>query len=82
MERWLTTSGRKTRALPVRMARDERGSHTPEVALAIVLFALIAGFGFITFGDALAELFAGFGGGIDEYTVPFRDVGTTPLGGG
>jgi hypothetical protein len=61
------------------MMWDERGSHTTEVALSIGLFALIAGFGFFTFGDALAEFFAVFGGGIDENSVPFRDVGTTPL---
>ena len=40
-----------------RFAKDERGSHTVEMALAIALFALIAGFGFFAFGDALADFF-------------------------
>ena len=40
-----------------RFAKDERGSHTTEMALAIALFALIAGFGFFAFGDALADFF-------------------------
>ncbi len=68
----------RTRAFAIRMARDERGSHTIEVALSIGLFALIAGFGFFTFGDALAEFFAVFGGGLDENTIPCRDY-TYPL---
>ncbi len=40
-----------------RFAKDESGSHTTEMALAIALFALIAGFGFFAFGDALADFF-------------------------
>ena len=75
----MMTARVRTRAFAIRMIRDDRGSHTTEVALSIGLFALIAGFGFFTFGDALAEFFAVFGGGIDETTVPFRDYGTTPL---
>ncbi len=41
----------------VRLITDERGSHTTELALAISLFALIAGFGFFAFGSALATFF-------------------------
>jgi Flp pilus assembly pilin Flp len=44
-----------------RFAKDERGSHTTEMALAIALFALIAGFGFFAFGDALADFFVKLG---------------------
>jgi Flp pilus assembly pilin Flp len=47
-----------------RFAKDERGSHTTEMALAIALFALIAGFGFFAFGDALADFFSKLG---DEF---------------
>jgi Flp pilus assembly pilin Flp len=43
------------RAFFLRFAKDEGGSHTTEMALAIALFALIAGFGFFAFGDALAD---------------------------
>jgi len=45
------------RAFFLRFAKDERGSHPTEMALAIALFALIAGFGFFAFGDALADFF-------------------------
>jgi Flp pilus assembly pilin Flp len=47
-----------------RFAMDESGSHTTEMALAIALFALIAGFGFFAFGDALADFFVKLG---DEF---------------
>ena len=79
MARSMTTDGTRARAFLARMTRHERGSHTPEVAFSIVVIVLIAGLGIFTYGDALAEFFAGFGGGIDETTVPFRDYGTTPL---
>ena len=39
------------------LMRDDRGSHTTEMSLAIALFALVAGFGFFSFGDALADFF-------------------------
>ena len=54
------------RTLLYRFARDERGSHTTEMALAIALFALIAGFGFFVFGDALADFFAGLGSSFSQ----------------
>jgi Flp pilus assembly pilin Flp len=49
-------------------AKDEHGSHTTEMALAIALFALIAGFGFFSFGDALADFFSMLG-------TEFRNTG-------
>jgi Flp pilus assembly pilin Flp len=49
-----------------RFAMDERGSHTTEMALAIALFALIAGFGFFAFGDALADFFNRLGSSFSQ----------------
>ena len=49
-----------------RCAADERGSHTTEMALAIALFALIAGFGFFAFGDALADFFNKLGSSFSQ----------------
>jgi Flp pilus assembly pilin Flp len=49
------------RAFFLRFAKDECGSHTTEMSLAIGLFALIAGFGLFAFGDALADFFQGLG---------------------
>jgi small neutral amino acid transporter SnatA (MarC family) len=40
-----------------RLAKDQRGGHTAQVALAIVLFALVAAFGFFFMGDAIADFF-------------------------
>jgi Flp pilus assembly pilin Flp len=54
------------RTLLYRFARDERGSHTTEMALAIALFALIAGFGFFAFGDALADFFNKLGSSFSQ----------------
>ena len=48
-------------AFLLHLAKDERGSHTTEMALAIALFAVIAGFGFFAFGDALADFFGALG---------------------
>ena len=55
-------------SLLARLARCERGSHTTEMALAISLFALIAGFGFFAFGDALADFF-------DKLGTEFQNAG-------
>ena len=49
------------RTLPIRWILDERGSHTVEMGLALALFALIAGFGFFAFADALADFFVKVG---------------------
>ncbi len=40
-----------------RCYKDQRGAHIVEVALAIMLFALIAAFGYFAFGDALADYY-------------------------
>ncbi len=57
-----------------RLTRNERGSHTTELALAVALFALIAGFGFFALGDALAGFFAAIGdtirGGMGIFPPP------------
>jgi hypothetical protein len=45
------------RAFLRRCVTNESGSHSTEMSMAIALFALIAGFGFFAFGDALAEFF-------------------------
>ena len=66
------------RTFLLRLAKDERGTHTMEVALSIALFALIAGFGFFAFGGSLADMFDGIGTmspGAD--TLP--PVGTNPM---
>ena len=75
----MTTHCVKTRAFLSRLMRDERGSHTTELALAIALFALIAGFGFFFFGDALADFFVSLGGKFDENTILFPDFAVNPL---
>jgi Flp pilus assembly pilin Flp len=51
----------KLRNLLIRWALDERGSNTVEMALALALFTLVAGFGFFAFGDALADFFVKVG---------------------
>jgi Flp pilus assembly pilin Flp len=57
-----------------RLTRNERGSHTTELALAVALFALIAGFGFFALGDALADFFTAVGdkirGGLGFFPPP------------
>ncbi len=50
-----------------RLAKNEGGSHTMELALAISLFALVAGFGFFALGDAISDFFNALG-------QPFRDA--------
>ncbi len=62
-----------------RLAKDEDGSHTTEMALAIALFALVAGFGFFTFGDALADFFVALGANFDANTLAVPAFGTNPL---
>jgi Flp pilus assembly pilin Flp len=67
------------RAFFFRFAKDERGSHTTEMALAIALFALIAGFGFFAFGDALADFFAKLGDEFQNAGNMIPSFGTNPL---
>jgi Flp pilus assembly pilin Flp len=64
----------------LRFAKDEGGSHTTEMALAIALFALIAGFGFFAFGDALADFFQGLGSSFREAGNMVPGFGVNPLG--
>jgi len=49
-----------------RLARDDRGSQATEIALGIVLIALVAGLGMVEFGEDLAQFFVDTGDQIDE----------------
>lgn len=62
-----------------RLWRYEQGSHTTEMALAIALFALVAGFGFFAFGDALADFFVNLGASFANAALAVPDFGTNPL---
>ncbi len=62
-----------------RLAKDEYGSHTTEMALAIALFALIAGFGFFAFGDALADFFNKLGTEFQNAGNMIPSFGENPL---
>jgi Flp pilus assembly pilin Flp len=66
-------------SLVIRFAKDESGSHTTEMALAIALFALIAGFGFFAFGDALADFFFDLGTEFQNAGDNAPDFGANPL---
>ncbi len=66
------------RSFLIRLAKDEDGSHTTEMALAIALFALVAGFGFFTFGDALADFFVQLGSNFPQNVVT-PQFGVNPL---
>ncbi len=67
------------RKILTRLAKDEDGSHTTEMALAIALFALVAGFGFFTYGDALADFFVAMGNNFDANTIMMPAFGVNPL---
>ena len=67
------------RAFLLRFAKDEHGSHTTEMALAIALFALIAGFGFFAFGDALADFFNKLGDSFTQAGNMIPSFGANPL---
>ena len=64
----------KTGALLIRLVKDERGAHTLEMALAVGLFALVAGFGFFFIGDAIADFLV-------DISTPFQNA-FGPSGGG
>lgn len=53
-----------------RLLRDDSGLETTEVALGIVLFAFVAGFGFFVYGDALADFFGTTGDQINNAAAP------------
>jgi len=46
--------------------RDDRGSQATEIALGIVLIALVAGLGMVEFGEDLAQFFIDTGDEIDK----------------
>ena len=47
-----------------RLVRDDKGSQATEIALGIVLIALVAGLGMVEFGEDLAEFFEATGNSI------------------
>ena len=63
----------------LRLVKDRKGSHTTEMALAIALFALVAGFGFFAFGDALADFFVTLGNSFSNANLAIPDFGVNPL---
>ena len=66
-------------AFLLHLAEDERGSHTTEMALAIALFALIAGFGFFAFGDALADFFIKLGDSFSQAGEMVPEFNENPM---
>ena len=49
-----------------RLVRDDKGSQATEIALGIVLIALVAGLGMVEFGEDLAQFFVDTGAQIDN----------------
>jgi len=49
-----------------RALRDDRGSQGTEIALGIILIALVAGLGMVEFGEDLAQFFIDTGDVIDK----------------
>ena len=63
-----------------RLARDDRGSQATEIALGIVLIALVAGLGMVEFGEDLGQFFVDTGAQIDAASAGAVPV-PTPLSG-
>ena len=59
----------------VQLTKNKKAPHTTEMALAIALFALVAGFGFFSFGDLLADFFVSLGGKFDTNTLAVPTFG-------
>jgi Flp pilus assembly pilin Flp len=51
-----------------RLVRDDKGSQATEIALGIVLIALVAGLGMVEFGESVANFFTKTGAQIDAAT--------------
>ena len=62
-------------------ARKAAGPRHQEAAevMAIGLSALMAGFGFFTYGDTLADFFVAMGNNFDGNTIMMPAFGTNPL---
>ncbi len=45
-----------------RLAKDQSGSHTVQMAVAILLFAMVAAFGLFIMGDAITDFFVALSG--------------------
>ena len=63
-----------------RLVRDDRGSQATEIALGIVLIALVAGLGMVEFGEDLGQFFVDTGAQIDAAN-PGGVPTPTPLSG-
>jgi hypothetical protein len=59
-----------TESRGLRVWKDTRAVETTEIALAIVLFAFVAGGGFFVFGNALADFFRTLAGFFDTTGIP------------
>lgn len=69
----------KFKKLAVRLAKDESGMESVEVALSIALIAAIAGFGMVFLGDALANWFQSAGQTFDSGAVmPSQSLSQSP----
>ena len=60
------------KAFLIRLAKDDSGMETMEVALGLALMALIAGFGYFALGDSLANFFADTGNAVPGPQFPDR----------
>ena len=69
----------KSQSRLTRLVRGREGSHATEMSPALALFALVAGFGFFNFGDALADFFVATGANFDTNTLAVPDFGSNPL---
>jgi Flp pilus assembly pilin Flp len=52
-----------------RILRDDKGIESTEIALAIVLIALVAGLGMVEFGAELRDFFTAIAGELDDPAV-------------
>jgi len=63
-----------------RLARDDRGSQATEIALGIILIALVAGLGMVEFGEDIAQFFVDTGDEIDKASAGALPVPNAPSG--
>jgi len=63
-----------------RLVRDDKGSQATEIALGIVLIALVAGLGMVEFGEDLAQFFVNTGNQIENASPGGVPTPTPPTG--
>ena len=63
-----------------RLVRDDKGSQATEIALGIVLIALVAGLGMVEFGEDLAQFFVDTGDQIDKASPGGVPIPDPPVG--